>query len=74
MKNIIKTIWTNLKERTIKLKNKLKRMYQKIVKYKHKHKHKHKKFNQIPILNLNLNLRVKIKHQRLLDYDIALKI
>ncbi len=71
MKNIIKTIWTNLKERTIKLKNKLKRMYQKIVKYKHKHKHKHKhkKFNQIPILNLNLNLRVKIKHQRLLDYD-----
>lgn len=67
MKNIIKTIWTNLKERTIKLKNKLKRMYQKIVKYKHKHKHK--KFNQIPILNLNLNLRVKIKHQRLLDYD-----
>lgn len=63
MKNIIKTIWTNLKERTIKLKNKLKRMYQKIVKYKHKHKHK--KFNQI----LNLNLRVKIKHQRLLDYD-----
>ncbi len=68
MKNIIKTIWTNLKERTIKLKNKLKRMYQKIVKYKHKHKHK--KFNQI----LNLNLRVKIKHQRLLDYDIALKI
>jgi hypothetical protein len=67
MKNIIKTIWTNLKERTIKLKNKLKRMYQKIVKYKHKHKHK--KFNQIPILNLNLNLRVKIKHQHLLDYN-----
>jgi hypothetical protein len=65
MKNIIKTIWTNLKERTIKLKNKLKRMYQKIVKYKHKHK----KFNQIPILNLNLNLRVKIKHQHLLDYN-----
>lgn len=65
MKNIIKTIWTNLKERTIKLKNKLKRMYQKIVKYKHKHKHK--KFNQIPILNLNL--RVKIKHQHLLDYN-----
>ncbi len=63
MKNIIKTIWTNLKERTIKLKNKLKRMYQKIVKYKHKHKHK--KFNQI----LNLNLRVKIKHQHLLDYN-----
>lgn len=63
MKNIIKTIWTNLKERTIKLKNKLKRMYQKIVKYKHKHK----KFNQILILNLNL--RVKIKHQHLLDYD-----
>ena len=61
MKNIIKTIWTNLKERTIKLKNKLKRMYQKIVKYKHKHK----KFNQI----LNLNLRVKIKNQHLLDYD-----
>lgn len=61
MKNIIKTIWTNLKERTIKLKNKLKRMYQKIVKYKHKHK----KFNQI----LNLNLRVKIKHQHLLDYN-----
>lgn len=65
MKNIIKTIWTNLKERTIKLKNKLKRMYQKIVKYKHKHKHK--KFNQIPILNLNL--RVKIKLQHLLDYN-----
>lgn len=65
MKNIIKTIWTNLKERTIKLKNKLKRMYQKIVKYKHKHKHK--KFNQILILNLNL--RVKIKHQHLLDYN-----
>lgn len=63
MKNIIKTIWTNLKERTIKLKNKLKRMYQKIVKYKHNHK----KFNQIPILNLNL--RVKIKHQHLLDYN-----
>lgn len=63
MKNIIKTIWTNLKERTIKLKNKLKRMYQKIVKYKHKHK----KFNQILILNLNL--RVRIKHQHLLDYN-----
>jgi hypothetical protein len=63
MKNIIKTIWTNLKERTIKLKNKLKRMYQKIVKYRHKHK----KFNQILILNLNL--RVKIKHQHLLDYN-----
>ncbi len=52
-----------MKERTIKLKNKLKRMYQKIVKYRHKHK----KFNQILILNLNL--RVKIKHQHLLDYN-----